>query len=325
MTSACCCGETGYFELFSSRDLLCGNDGEWKVVRCNACLLLRTFPQPDEKQLESYYPSDYQPHLAVDPPSTARKETLRRIVLTATKKYSGVKSIWRHLLGKMLAIMYWKRFLIYPHFRPNGLLLDIGCGNGHKLKLYRDLGWQVIGVDNSISAIDQVRRRGIEAVHGTVESASFNNSSFDVITMSASLEHVTDPLQTLTTVHRLLRPNGELIISVPRADSWLARLAGPHWFPLDLPRHLYHFTPKSLENLLTQIGFSVCTIRSIQPKEFVVFSWIYHMKRAKGQMDDAPLRMNRIESSLSSVLSSIINLCNTGDMMYLWAKRNESS
>ena len=262
--------------------------------------------------------------MAVDPLSTAGRETLRRMVLTATKKYPGVTSIWQHLLGKMLATLFWKRFLVYPHFRPNGRLLDIGCGNGHQLKLFRDLGWQVTGVDISINAIDQVRRRGIEAVHGTVESAAFNNSSFDVITMYASLEHVTDPLQTLTTVHRLLRPGGELVISVPRAGSWLAQLAGPHWFALDLPRHLYHFTPTSLRNLLARIGFTVCRIRSIQPIENVVFSWIYRTKRSKGQMD-APLTMNRIESFVASVFSSNANLCDTGDIMYLWTTRNESN
>jgi hypothetical protein len=70
-----------------------------------------------------------------------------------------------------------------------------------------------------------------------------------------SLEHMADPLELLTTLHKMLAPGGVLIVSVPDASGPQARLFGSNWFHLDVPRHVRHFTAQSLELLYSKAGF----------------------------------------------------------------------
>src|SRR5262249_45937238 len=79
--------------------------------------------------------------------------------------------------------------------------------------------------------------------------------SFDLITLRQALEHIHDPLSLLREVHRLLAPAGKLIVSVPNIDSWPFRWFGANWFGLDLPRHLTHFTPRTLRLMAERAGF----------------------------------------------------------------------
>lgn len=318
--AGCCCGETRGVEELSSADLLCGNEGSWSVVRCEDCGLRRTEPRPPPEELAAHYPAEYHPHTAADPPSSARGDALRRFVLASIKGYPGEPGGWRWL-GALLGRVFWRRFLGYPEFRAGGHLLDIGCGGGYRLEVLRGLGWSVTGVDFSGAAVERVRQRGIEAIQGTAGCAALAGRLFDAVTFFSSLEHVPDPLADLRAVHKLLRPGGQLIVEVPRIDSWLARVAGPHWFALDLPRHLYHFTPDSLGRLLARAGFTVTEVRSVQPVDDVVFSWIYRTRRADGGR--APLVASRLQALVARMLAAGAELAGAGDTMYVNAVRRD--
>jgi len=65
-----------------------------------------------------------------------------------------------------------------------------------------------------------------------------------------------DPRVTLQESRNLLTPNGVLLVAVPDAGGLQARVFGSKWLHLDVPRHLYHFTRRSLENLLRVEGFA---------------------------------------------------------------------
>ena len=80
-------------------------------------------------------------------------------------------------------------------------------------------------------------------------------AKFDCITMWHTLEHFQDIKSTLTSLKRLLAPNGRLIIAVPDNGSLQARLFGAKWLHLDVPRHLYHFDNRTLRVCLDQTGF----------------------------------------------------------------------
>jgi len=66
-----------------------------------------------------------------------------------------------------------------------------------------------------------------------------------------------EPRANLLEARRIIKPNGTLIVQVPNAASYQARLFGGNWFALDVPRHRYHFTPRMLEKLLSQAGFEI--------------------------------------------------------------------
>jgi hypothetical protein len=71
------------------------------------------------------------------------------------------------------------------------------------------------------------------------------------------LEHVDDPATTLAALRGWMAPGGVMLVGTPNLDSWQARVAGPRWFHLDLPRHRTHFTARGLTRLLEAQGFDV--------------------------------------------------------------------
>jgi hypothetical protein len=68
------------------------------------------------------------------------------------------------------------------------------------------------------------------------------------------------PQAAARQLHSILKPGGVLVISVPNFDSLQARLFRSRWFHLDVPRHLFHYTPSSLTKLLETAGFAVVDV-----------------------------------------------------------------
>ena len=87
------------------------------------------------------------------------------------------------------------------------------------------------------------------------------------------LEHLPDPLATLHKCAQLIRPGGTLIIGVPNLDSWQSRFSGSHWFHLDVPRHLFHFSRQSLSHALMLAGFDISHV-SFVSFEHDPYGWL---------------------------------------------------
>ena len=83
------------------------------------------------------------------------------------------------------------------------------------------------------------------------------DNAFDLVILWHALEHLPDPSGALCAIRGLLRDGGRLVVAVPNLASWQARLLKARWFHLDVPRHLWHFTPETLEHLLRVTGFQV--------------------------------------------------------------------
>lgn len=138
----------------------------------------------------------------------------------------------------------------------NKRLLDVGCGDGSFLLAARDAGWNVMGTEINPRP---ARAFGLDVRH-TLNDID-HTERFDYVTMWHSLEHMKDIKSTLLLIAGLLTPQGRLIIAVPDNSSLQARLFGPRWLHLDVPRHLYHFDPGSLHFSLENAGFHVCRSR----------------------------------------------------------------
>ena len=149
----------------------------------------------------------------------------------------------------------------------NEVLLDIGCGDGHFLKAASKRGWKVAGTDLNPQAAAAAGLEVSSSLSGVERLAPFR-----CITLWHSLEHLRNPRESLLELVRLLSPCGALIVAVPNAQGWQARLFGPNWIHLDVPRHLFHFGPSALKRLLGGAGLEV--IRTWHHEfEYDVFGW----------------------------------------------------
>ena len=214
----------------------------YHVVACTACELRYTRPLPDAAEFEALYPPGYH----TDNSTRLWSRDFPRVVLER----------W----------VMWERRRDLAAL-PRGRVLDVGCGNGGFLVGLKARGWTVQGTDTSAPGCEVARSRGIPDYHGDLARAGFPDGSFDAVTLWHVLEHVADPLAELAEIRRILRPGGRLVVQVPDADSLTLRLCGDRWFPFDVPRHLQHFTPRSLRETLERAGFVAVHERRFQPTD----------------------------------------------------------
>lgn len=213
------CGGAYLTPLLEAADPLQGDAGlRFLIVRCNRCGFCYTNPRPDPVSIRPFYPADYHCHRIKE--SSSSYDPLQQWLPTRA-----------------------------------GRLLDFGAGSGNFLMRLKALGWTVTGLDASEAAGARMRDRGLDAHVGTLPHPLWADPCFEAITMRQSLEHAHQPLDVLHAAYRLLTTGGRLLVAVPNFDSFAARWFGPHWYGLDLPRHLTHFTPATLRMMLQRAGF----------------------------------------------------------------------
>lgn len=218
----------------------------FQVVCCGQCGLWYTNPRPTAAAIGRFYPDDYVPHQ----PRRHRSAWLH-------------PPRWWSLAAARILRRCPDRRWLEPHGRMR--LLDVGCGSGVFLERMHQQGWRVTGLDVSQKVVRRIRdEMGLSALHGTLPHAELAPSSFDVVTMWQSLEHLHQPLESLKIVRELLVPGGHLVVSVPNIEGLPFRWFGTAWSGLELPRHLTHFTPQSLSEILRRAGFDVGPVRHVR-------------------------------------------------------------
>lgn len=172
----------------------------------------------------------------------------------------GSTAKWKQSLGMMIKLHPGLRAeldfsVMYLPCRPNGRLLDVGCGGGQALQRLADLGWQVEGVDFDPEAVEIAQKNSLDVRLGSLEPQAYAPDSFDAVTVSHVIEHVHDPLSLLCECRRILKPGGHLVVATPNSGSWGHRTFGANWMHLDPPRHLYIFNEQSLRWFAAKAGF----------------------------------------------------------------------
>ncbi len=229
---------------------LYGRDNAFHVVRCARCGLVYVNPRPDKEELRAYYPREYQSDMQ-----------------------RAVSDGWDNPVIRVGLEMVLRRRM--PSASPGGRLLDIGCTTGRYLMNLREKGWDVQGVEIDADAADIARSQYGLTVHtGDAEDVlpKFDGESLDVITMWHVIEHFSNPLTVLQEVRRILKPGGLLMLELPNFACPFASLFGQYWFPLEVPRHLYQFTPKTLAAMLEKAGFRLTRVKGVPAPEALVWS-----------------------------------------------------
>jgi 2-polyprenyl-3-methyl-5-hydroxy-6-metoxy-1,4-benzoquinol methylase len=240
------CGGQERSTILEAQDPHPDNTGLWfAIVQCAGCGMKFTSPRPDEQSIGQFYPADYRPHRAKKSRTKSR----------------GSKLAW--LRGRPCV----ERRTLPWH--GDGRLLDFGCGGGSFLERMAAQGWRVTGLDSSAETVASVQRRGYRCLCGTLPHLDLAPGTFDVVSMWHSLEHVHNPLKVLAAARELLAPQGKLLVAVPNIDSWPFEWFRASWFGLELPRHLSHFTPKTLTAMISKAGFKNVKLRHIRHSDWL--------------------------------------------------------
>ncbi|MGA7124208.1 MAG: methyltransferase domain-containing protein [Polyangiaceae bacterium] len=150
---------------------------------------------------------------------------------------------------------------IRKYLPPSGRLLDVGSYCGVFLKVARERGYDVTGVEPSIWASAYARDViGVPTVTGSVADVS-PSKPFDVICSWDVLEHLSDPTTELTRINERLRPGGIFAFSTLDYRNWYAQLMGEKW-PWLLDMHLYYFDQKVIRQMLEKAGFRLLHTQS---------------------------------------------------------------
>jgi len=131
----------------------------------------------------------------------------------------------------------------------------MGCAAGGFLSTLKGPSWKLFGVEMSEEAAAEARSHcGAEVFVGDILDAPFSPASFDAITCFNVLEHVYEPKKVLGKISEWLKPDGVFYMMVPNIDSAGARIFRSYWYALELPRHLFHFSPRTLKSISQSVG-----------------------------------------------------------------------
>ncbi len=262
------CGHGGEVRHDAVKDHWFGTPGTWTLRECGAptCGALWLDPAPHPDDLPLVY-ANYYTHEATP---SARVRMLRPFYRLARAHYlarrfgypsapGGAAGAW---LGQLLRVVpgaadLADRTVMHLPARENGRLLDLGCGDGARVRTLVAGGWNATGLDFDEAAVAAGRAAGLDLRAGTLWSESFPEATFDAITMSHTIEHLPDVPAALRECHRLMKAGGILSIVTPNARSLGHAAFGPVWRGLEPPRHLQVFTRRGLETAITGAGFGV--------------------------------------------------------------------
>lgn len=199
---------------------------------CDNCGSIFLSPRPTKNYIGSFYPPEYFDHGGKDDPKKVR--------LPYREFYA--------LIEKM-------------DLKP-GRVLDLGCGKGDLLIGLKNRGWRCSGTEISKESAEYARDNwGIKNVLSeNIENAKFKHGYFDLILMHHVLEHLYDPKTMLKKIKRWLKSEGILLLAVPNFNSLSVTIFKRKAFSLDVPRHLFQFTPKSLKELLKLAGYKILAL-----------------------------------------------------------------
>lgn len=215
---------------------------EFSVITCISCGTAFTIPVPTN--LDHYYPQKY-------------------------REYGPLVFWGLRLLFQSMARDWTDRYKNNKSRR----LLEIGCGPGALLSCFAQKGWKVLGLErNGEMALKAMQQHNVKVLDCDVSGLP-DTEYFDLILLFNVLEHVENPANLLKECKSRLTDQGKIVVTVPDYTSWQSTVSGSTWLHLDVPRHLNHFSRRSIETLAFESGLSVGKIRGASIAHDL-FGWV---------------------------------------------------
>lgn len=239
------CGNDSFSNSISCTDYTYSKKS-FSLVKCTLCGLLFTNPRPDQNSIGQYYDN---------PEYVSHTDTNTGLLF---KVYGIVKNF---TLGQ-------KRRLV-ASLANNKTVLDYGAGSGDFSVELSGNNWSVTAYEPDQNARTRIldKDKRIKLVDSISDIESKSKSA---ITLWHVLEHVHQLTATIKEFHRILADDGTLFIAVPNHTSYDAKFYKEDWAAYDVPRHLYHFEPSTIDHLISANGFTLTKIKPMWFDSFYV-------------------------------------------------------
>ena len=208
------------------------------IVQCFACDLLFTNPRPEAEQAGYFYKSEnYISH------SNTQKGFIN-------KPYHAVRNI----------TLKQKTNLIQGYQQGTKNLLDIGCGNGHFLHACKQRGWNTFGMELDPETANRAAALTLQSIYPNLKAIPIE-PEFELISLWHVLEHVYELEAYFEFFKKRVSPKGKLLLALPNSKSFDAGYFKEFWAAYDVPRHIYHFNPETIQFVAKKHGFKLAKQR----------------------------------------------------------------
>jgi len=266
---------------------------DFSIWHCNDCSARFTQDVPEQNAIGKYYQSDnYISH------SDTKKGLINSLYhMVRRKTLQGKLNLVKNEVGM-----------------SKGEILDIGCGTGAFLKTMKTSGWGITGLEPDDTARTKAKELYQIDPQSPEKLFELQPATFHAITMWHVLEHVHELHAYIKQLHHLLAPNGRIFIAVPNYTSKDADIYQQHWAAYDVPRHLYHFSPKSMEQLLTTYHLKLISIKPMWYDSFYVSMLSEKYKSGKGNLIKA------FWNGVASNIKTLTDKSKCSSVIYIIAK-----
>jgi len=296
--------KTGYF------DTRFGILGDFSIGHCINTEIAYTIPQVSEEELKQLYEKYYD---FGGESKTSYVNIRERFFL------SSFYRIWMAIDGD----------ICFYSQKGDGLLIDIGCGEGRGLAIYQRNGFRAEGLEVNERSAVEARKRGFEVYAIRLENYQ-PNKLYDVVVLSNVLEHSLNPEEMLNHANRILKLGGQIWISCPNVNSWQKKLFGRYWINWHVPFHIFHFSQNTLMSILQKTGFTIQEVRQKSPALWFAQSVIGKIFAKPGKPTNylrKPLLivfLILLVRGLLPILLWLGNLSGRGDCLIIKAKKNKA-
>ena len=285
------CGHSSFKHFLNVPDWLVSKE-IFELQQCEQCQFVFTANAPLEKDAGPYYNSEeYVEHSDT---SSGLIYSVYHVARRAMLHYKYMK-IKRLHVGKKL--------------------LDVGSGSGYFMNFMKKKGYDVTGVEISEKAIALCKKNfGINAHSPSEFLEEKLDTDYDIISLWHVFEHVYSYDAYFELFSKSLNNNGYLILALPNCDSQDARMNKSYWGAYDTPRHIWHFTSKTIELFAMGRGFKMIKKHRMPLDPFfnVMVSDSY-----KDKFTFLPLTLLK---GLYSYIISLLNIEKSSSIIYIFQK-----
>ncbi|MFP5275322.1 class I SAM-dependent methyltransferase [Coleofasciculus sp.] len=240
-------------------------DGHHPIVQCANCRFYYTCPRDSIKTLAAIYAT------------------------------GSVESYFKETEGK-LASFRDEAIFLKKLTGGTGKLLEIGCATGLFLQAATEFGFEVWGCEPCFEAATLAKEKFGKRINVNMfRSTDYEVKTFQVVALWDVIEHVDKPTKLIQDSYNLLAPGGWIALSTPNFDSLSRRLLGSRWHFFER-WHLVFFDPKTISDLLCQVGF--VNIRILpQSKTYSISYFASYLAKWSLRLSQAALALiNRVDS-----------------------------